>query len=448
MIFVLYFKTNELMKPQLLFLTAIFFTASCEWDSVNTSDEEWVNVTYVAPVYKTASSLVDQVVVEEPKEQTSLGKIITYQNYVFVNEPMEGIHIVDHTDPSNPTNLSFLSIPGNLDMSIVDDHLYVDMFSSLAVFDIRDVLSRELKETYTVENVFDYDAFWNFPIEIWEEPNSYIEYQAYPDKTKGIVVDWQTETIREKRSLHDYRYNSDVAIPDVALTSEDGNIDGAQQTSTAGSMTRFLPIDGYLYTINFNELVLFQIGNDYRPIPWIKKNTQTQAETLFQLNDLLFVGSVNGMLVYDVSDAADPNYINRIEHMRSCDPVVADSNYAYVTLRGGTNCFTDINELQIIDIQDPQNLSVVSRKDMYNPHGLGVYNDHLIICDGTAGIKIVDVSTPTEPNIVNNAPIQFAYDVIIDYPHALIVGDLSLYQYDISNLPEMQLISQTQILDN
>jgi hypothetical protein len=29
----------------------------------------------------------------------------------------------------------------------------------------------------------------------------------------------------------------------------------------------------------------------------------------------------------------------------------------------------------------------------------------------------------------------------------LIVGDTDLYQYDISNLPEMQLISQTSILD-
>ena len=435
------------MKPQLLLLITIFFTASCEWDSVNTTDEQWIDVTYLTPVYETASSLADQVVVVESKEQKSLGKIITYQNYVFVNEPMEGIHIVDHTDPSNPINLSFLSIPGNLDMSIVDDHLYVDMFSSLVVFDIRDVLSPKFKESYTVENVFDYDAFWNFPFEIWEEPNSYIEYREYPDKNRGIVVDWQTETIREKRSLYDYRYDNDGATPDVALSSEDGNIDGIQQTSTAGSMTRFLPIDDYLYTINFNELVLFQIGSDYRPSPWIKKNTETQVETLFQLNDLLFVGSVNGMLVYDVSDAADPDYINRIEHMRSCDPVVADANYAYVTLRGGTNCFTDINELQTIDIQDPQNLSLVSRKDMYNPHGLGIYNDHLIVSDGTAGIKIVDVSTPTEPNIVNSAPIQFAYDVIIDYPLALIVGETDLFQYDISNLPEMQLISQTPILD-
>ena len=132
------------MKPQYLFLIAIFFSASCEWDSINTTDEEWVDVTYVIPVYETASSVADQVIVEAPKEQTSLGKIIVYENYVFVNEPMKGIHIIDHTDSLNPINLSFLSIPGNLDLSIVDDHLYADMFSSLVVFDIRDVLSLSL----------------------------------------------------------------------------------------------------------------------------------------------------------------------------------------------------------------------------------------------------------------------------------------------------------------
>jgi hypothetical protein len=162
------------------------------------------------------------------------------------------------------------------------------MFSSLAVFDIRDVLSPKFKENFTVEDVFDYDAFWNFPFEIWEEPNSYIEYREYPDKTKGIVVDWQTETIREKRSLYDYRYYNDVAIPDIALSSEDGNIDGVQQTSTAGSMTRFLPIDGYLYTINFNELVLFQIGTDYRPSPWIKKKHPNPGRNLISIERLAF----------------------------------------------------------------------------------------------------------------------------------------------------------------
>lgn len=433
------------MKAHPLFLFVIFLFISCERDTANIDDEDWVNVTYVTPVYQTASAIAEQVTVEDPKEQTSLGKIITYQNYVFINEPMEGVHIVDNSDPSSPTNLSFLSVPGNLDISIIDDYLYVDMFSSLAVFDISDLSSPKFIEDYTVEDVFDYDQFWNFPVEVWEDTDTYVEFREYPDINEGIVTDWEVETIREKRN-NDYQF---YTLEDTSIgrnfNSEDGG--GVRQTSTAGSMTRFLPVDNYLYTINTNELVLFQIDSNYQPRPWIKKNTETQAETLFQLNDMLFIGSVNGMLIYYISDASDPDYINRIEHMRSCDPVVADSNYAYVTLRGGTNCFTDINELQVIDIQDPLELSVIARKDMFNPHGLGVHSNHLIICDGPAGVKVVDISDADDPKIVNSDPISFAYDVIIDYPSALVVGENDLYQYDISKLPELSLTSQTPILD-
>ena len=84
---------------------------------------------------------------------------------------------------------------------------------------------------------------------------------------------------------------------------------------------------------------------------------------------------------------------------------------------------------------------------MFNPHGLGVHSNHLIICDGPAGVKVVDISDADDPKIVNSDPISFAYDVIIDYPSALVVGENDLYQYDISKLPKLSLTSQTPILD-
>lgn len=428
----------KLRFPLYLFLIVIM--VGCDNDN---NDQEWADVTYISPMYESASTLADQITIEEPKVQTGLGKIITYGNLVFINQPMEGVHVVDNSDPSNPVNQSFINIPGNIDMAIVDDHLYADMFSALVVFNLSDILTPEFLEDFTVEDVFHYDTYWNFPEEIWEE--QHVRFDEYADASKGIVVGWQTEVRRERV---DNAY-PDYALMDGEVLSAVGGEDNTGfNTSTAGSMTRFLPIDGYLYTINFNELVLFQLASNYKPNPWIRVDTQTQAETLFQLNDLLFVGSVNGMLMYDVENASDPLYINKIEHMRSCDPVVADLAYAYVTLRGGTNCFTDLNELQIIDIQTPDNLQVVSRKALFNPHGLAVHGNHLMICDGSAGIKIVDIADKSQPNIVSSYPIGFAYDVIIDYPSALVVGEEMLFQYDVSNLPELVLLSQTPIHKN
>ena len=71
-----------------------------------------------------------------------------------------------------------------------------------------------------------------------------------------------------------------------------------------------------------------------------------------------------------------------------------------------------------------------------------------MICDGSAGIKIVDIADKSQPNIVSSYPIGFAYDVIIDYPSALVVGEEMLFQYDVSNLPELVLLSQTPIHKN
>jgi len=419
------------------FILFLFFWFGCDKD---TNNQEWVDVSYVTPMYKSTSDLADEIFVDEPKVQTSLGKIITYGDMVFINQPMEGIHVVDNSDPANPMNHSFINIPGNVDLAIVDNHLYADMFSALVVFDLSNLESPKFLEDFTVEDVFYYDSYWNFPNEIWEE--GHVRFAEYVDTSMGIVVGWETEVRRERI---DNTYGPELAFDDVGVAIPGSDVDFVPNTSTAGSMARFLPIDGYLYTINFSDLVLFQLAQNYKPNPWIRIDTQTQAETLFHLNDLLFVGSVNGMLMYDVADASDPLFINKIEHMRSCDPVVADLDYAYVTLRGGTNCFTDLNELQIIDIETPEDLQVVSQKALFNPHGLGIYEDHLIICDGSAGIKVLDVTDRSQPEIMTSYPIGFAYDVIIDYPNAMVVGEEMLFQYDLSDLPELTLLSQTPI---
>ena len=153
------------------------------------------------------------------------------------------------------------------------------------------------------------------------------------------------------------------------------------------------------------------------------------------------------MLMYDVSEAGNPTFINKIDHFRSCDPVVADIEYAYVTLRGGTGCFTERNELQIINIQDPKQLEVTSTHLMFNPHGLAVYENHVIVCDGSAGIKVVDVSNKSEPAVVETYPIEFTYDIILDFPNALVVGQEKLYQYDLSERPKMSLTSESELED-
>ena len=308
------------------------------------------------------------------------------------------------------------------------------MFSALVVFDISNITQPRLIEEFTAEDVFFYDQYKTLNSVLSSTVNK--EYTRFDpiDNSLGIVTGWRSEIRKEPLEEVQLRYltlEGDVEEINLASTQAQD----FREVSTAGSMTRFLPIDRYLYTINFNELILFSIGEDYRPTRFAKLDTRTQAETLFQLNDLLFIGSTTGMLMYNVSSPSNPEYINSINHFRSCDPVVADKSYAYVTLRGGTNCFTETNELQIIDIQDPQKLEVVSRQVMFNPHGLALHQDFLIVCDGSAGLKILNVADREKPEVVNEEAIPFAYDIIVDFPSAVVVGEWVIYQYDLSALP-------------
>ena len=429
-----------------LFLFCLLFSSCSLFEKEEIVEEDLVDVTYFVPVYETTDQLAQKVSIDPPKDYAEAGKIVTYQQYIFINKPQEGIHVVDNSDPANPQNLHFISIPGSLDMSIIDDHLYSDMYSALVVFDISSITEPQLVEDFTVEDVFYYNPYITLDVVInTTEIGQYTRYEPI-DNSLGIVTGWRTEVRQEPLEDQQLRYLM-LESADVSTTA---TTDGANfgEVSTAGSMTRFLPIDRYLYTINFNELVLFSIAEDYRPSRFARLDTGTQAETLFQLNDLLFVGSTTGMLMYDVSSPSNPDYINSINHFRSCDPVVADTDYAYVTLRGGTNCFTETNELQIIAISDPQNLEVVSRQVMFNPHGLAIHEDFLIVCDGGAGLKVLNVEDRVNPEVVTTESIPFAYDIIIGYPNAVVVGEGVIYQYNLSTLPEITKTAELTLTTN
>lgn len=421
-------------KTTLLGSIVCFLFSACSLISSNdeTDDREYVAVAYAVPTYESVQSLAAKVDIEPPKEYNEAGKIIQYGDHLFINEPNEGIHIVNNADPLAPENLLFINLPGSKDMVVIENHLYADMYSALVVLDISDLENPVLIDDFTVEDVFFHNPYDVIPLSFSSQNFTYFKYENI-DNSKGIVTGWEIELRREP-------LEEQIIYYDFAAAG--GSISNDRTTSVSGSMARFLPVDNFLYTINGNELLLFQIGGNYQPIAWGRMDTQTQAETLYHLNDFLFVGSTTGMLLYDVTIPGNPEYLSRIEHFRSCDPVVADENYAYVTLRGGTNCFTDLNELQIISLDNPRELEITARHVLFNPHGLAIKGDHLIVCDGTAGLKVLNVSDRESPEVVTTFQIDFAYDIIIDYPTAMVVGESKLYQFDVSNLPELTKISE------
>ncbi|MEL0300447.1 MAG: hypothetical protein VW976_00930, partial [Flavobacteriaceae bacterium] len=151
-------KRFDFLKISVLGFCLLLASCSLFKDEI-IDDREMVDVAYFVPQYETTAQLAAKVTVESPKDYAEAGKIVTYQNYIFINKPNEGIHVVDNSNPAAPVNLHFINIPGSLDLTIIDDHLYSDMFSALVVFDISDVTLPDLIEDFTVEKVFYYNPY-------------------------------------------------------------------------------------------------------------------------------------------------------------------------------------------------------------------------------------------------------------------------------------------------
>ena len=83
-------------------------------------DECEATRTYIRydPVYITKEDLRSDIEVLGPRDLREPGKIYFYQDYIFINEIREGIHIIDNKNPKNPIPLAFVKIKGNVDMAV------------------------------------------------------------------------------------------------------------------------------------------------------------------------------------------------------------------------------------------------------------------------------------------------------------------------------------------
>ena len=207
---------------------------------------------------------------------------------------------------------------------------------------------------------------------------------------------------------------------------------GGDSAGTGGSMARFTIAGDYLYTVDDQDLKTFDISKKDKPVFVDDQNVGFGVETIFPMDSVLFLGTTTGMYIYRLDNPADPDQIAHFEHVVSCDPVVSDGEYAYVTLNSDAiRCNRGSNVLQILDLADMNNPLLIKTFDMNSPKGLAIRNDSLWVCDD--GIKILDVSKVSTISELNHFKGLDSYDVILDEDRAIVVGENGLVQFQLVN---------------
>lgn len=221
--------------------------------------------------------------------------------------------------------------------------------------------------------------------------------------------------------------------------------DSAATIGKGGSTARFTIADNYLYIVDNQSLKVFRIIEPENPTFIKRVPLNTVVETIFPFEGHLLVGTQTGMFIFNISNPEDPARVATYSHIASCDPVVAEGNYAYVTLRSGNNCNRGLNALDVLDIRDIRSPQLVKSYSMQNPHGLGVDGKFLFVTEGDYGLKVFDKTNPSDLKLIKTFQDFTAFDVIPNDNVLIITGKQGIYQYSYNAQNELILLSKIPI---
>lgn len=334
--------------------------------------------------------------------------------------PGEEIALYSIANPSDVEELGAITIEGNHDIATADNYLYADQGKTLQVYDIADPAAP--KFVSEVADVFEYDP----PT---AEANS-----------NGTSAESRQERIARNRGevggMSGCGSGCGGAEDGRVMASSQSNSSGtttASGTGLGGSMTRFVVVEDFLYCVDGDQVKIYSIEDRTAPKFVRTVTMEGGLETVYRSDDHLFVGGRQGMYIYSVSDPADPEKISTFSHITSCDPVVVDGDRAYVTLRGGNGCGGQLNQLEVIDISDITAPVRVKTIPMKSPYGLAAKNGIVMVCDGEAGMKTLQIDGTAGAARCDGVQGITPYDVIWHNDLAVITAKEGFWLYDASN---------------
>ena len=375
------------------------------------------------PIYISHDSALAAINGKTSQGMINPRKVYVTDAYIFISDSSRGIHIFDNRNPTHPVKVAFLAIPGNQDIAVKGNTLYADMFSELLAIDISDM--HHVKITGELPHLFFNNGYGTTPT---------------GDK---IVVGYKI-TYRKIADTRGLPGGGGIYF-NLAPAAYAASFSSSTTPGVAGSTAKMVLVGNNLYTVpDGHNIQVVNVENAAQPQAGVAVYGGIDLETIYPFKDKLFVGSKEGVFIYDLTDPANPTPMGTFTHGTACDPVIADDKYAYVTLHAGTSCGGTANEMDILNVEylfSPARVKVVP---MTSPRGLTKDGNLLFVCD-PPGVKIFDASNPESPQLQNTLSVGNAYDVVAMNKHIVVMSDKGVYQFDYSRpgVPLLSVLSLT-----
>lgn len=163
------------MKYLFLSILSILMMISC------VEEEPDTEITGLRPLYQqTEISLA--ISSEAPRSFGTLGKIVYANGFIYINEQLKGLHVIDNSNPANPVTKHFWNVPTLVDFTIKNDILYAEQGRDLLVIDIKS--PDQIALCSKVEDVLEETNQNQFP------PNYTGSFECV-DPSQGFVAGWE-----------------------------------------------------------------------------------------------------------------------------------------------------------------------------------------------------------------------------------------------------------------
>lgn len=337
----------------------------------------------------------------------NISEMIVEGDYLYIAGNDAGLHIMDISDPQNPTMAAHLLPDGFAKHIILKDTIcyvldagyYSDDYHGFKLFDISDPAAPEILSSFEISGTLDGMALIDTVLYISQWQNIFIYNVADPLNPYYVA-----EYTHWGFSLGDlYSYGSALYAAEWGIADNVWyNIFDASDPYNLVLAGDF-PNSWNCYLMHFSgqlgvlpvENQGFRIFDMHNPLtPVLLSETDTPGDCLdgYFLNDALYIadGESGGLRIYDVSDPAEPVFTGSSLHPNRARTIAAAEDAIYVG-----DFYTGLEVFDGSDLQNPAYLSTAGEFAYFYDI---VTDSNLAYCaDSYFGMRIFDISDAQNP---------------------------------------------------
>jgi len=358
--------------------------------------------------------------------------VVIDRDRAYVGDSYSGIEILDISVPSSPSLLGRYDLDGfSFHLEISGDKLFASTNNGLHILDVSDPAHSSLVGSFPKDNT---DSF------------ALVGHTVFLMADPGLIT-LDVSTMSAPTEVGQYQAATNLGLSRMAvhgetaiLTSTRGGfetVDISNPTNvsrlgfldTGGSVKEIAIAGGHALVADYSGgLQIVDVSNPDAPF-----RTSEIMESGLGALSVVSKGSrayvafdAVGLGIVDISDPAHPTMLGSAS---------TSGTAMEIAVSGDTVYLGDASGISVIDVGDEAHPSLLGHCSLpQSPTGMARDGSTLFVSDYTAGVQIVDVSSPASPHVIATLETPYrARDVAVEEHIAFIGDDNGLIAADVAN---------------